>query len=115
MGTSALLLYTRSIRVGVAPARILSLVSQATLTLFLTHWLLLQLFDRTGLRQFSSGFHLRDVLLAWGMAMAVGVGLWLLLTSILRAWQHTRRAMGDAGEAEGLSNAAGSLRPTSTV
>lgn len=100
IGTTALLLYTSSVRVGNVAARLVSLVSQATLTIFLTHWLILQIFDRLHLRRFQSGFHLEDVLFAWTVAMTGGLGIWLLASSIARAWHYARRSGTDDPRAQ---------------
>lgn len=101
IGTTALLLFASSVQVGALPARALSLVSQANLTLFLTHWAFLQLFNKAHLRRYPTGFHLGDTLFAWSVAMAGGLALWLLGSSLARAWHHMRReASGRSAEAE---------------
>jgi|GEM_PF-2608157 len=86
-GVAALLLVKR-VSLPKFAARIATVLSQATFTIFLFHVFFLRAFDAFGLRKFSEGFYLPDVLQAWTFTMVGTIGIWIGLTSVSRAFRH---------------------------
>lgn len=85
------MLWTRNWYLPSWIARLLTLASQAAFTTFLLHMSFLRVFDALKLRPHKTGFHPLEITEAWAFALAGSVMVWVLLSSLKRAWRHETR------------------------
>lgn len=84
----ALLIFVPRINMPKLPRQIIMIVSQATFTIFLFHNIMLAIAMKLDMQQYDEGFHLLDILKLWAFMMIGSLAVWILCSSLVRAWRH---------------------------